>query len=158
MTTDILRRSPISGHGHRARQLQSANIATRLSNYSAVAAALFSTASVKRDLDLAKLDLLIQRTREFAEVIEGLQVHDPSSAKTYRELVPFEVWHSGTTRVEIEANLAGRIRILLDQLSAGTVDVKELQIESERFDHLAEVFRDLGRELVIRSTDQPETS
>lgn len=29
MTTDILRRSPISGHGHRARQLQSANIATR---------------------------------------------------------------------------------------------------------------------------------
>ena len=95
---------------------------------------------------------------EFAEVIEGLQVHDPSSAKTYRELVPFEVWHSGTTRVEIEANLAGRIRILLDQLSAGTVDVKELQIESERFDHLAEIFRDLGRELVIRSTDQPETS
>lgn len=157
MMTDILRRSPISGHGHRARQLQSANIATRLSNYSAVTAALFSTASIKHDLDLAKLELLIQRTREFAEVIEGLQVRDPSSAKTYRELVPFEVWHNGTTRVEIEANLAGRIRTLLDQLSAGTVDVKELQIESERFDHLAEIFRDLGRELVIKSTEQPET-
>lgn len=157
MTTDILRRSPISGHGHRARQLQSANIATRLSNYSAVAAALFSTASLKHDLDLAKVEVLVRRTREFADVIEDLQVEDTSSARTYRELVPFEVWHNGATQVEIEANLAGRIRTLLDQLSAGTVEAKVLSAESERFDHLAEIFRDLGRQLIIKSTEQPET-
>jgi hypothetical protein len=157
MTTEAMRRSPITGHGRRALQLQRADVANQWSNYSAVAAALFSTVSRDLDVDLSRLEVLTKRTRAFADVIEELQDADPADVRTYSELVPVEVWQSAAEDVEIQADLAQRLRTILDRISQRSVGTAELVEESKRFDEMAESFRRLGRELVESPADRAES-
>lgn len=147
------RAGSIKSHGQRALQLQGSTLATRLSNYASIAAALFEVVS-RPGVDVARLGSLTERTREFAGLAKELECSDPEAVKTYGELVPLRVWRHGVTGLHLECGFSDRLLELLDAVDERQWSREDFAKASREFDELAASFHRVGRELLVNPSDQ----
>lgn len=131
------------GFGRRAEQLRRADLAAHLSDLASVTATLFEVVAERGTFD-PRLAPLTRQAQAFANRVRGLE-HATERHRTYRELVPSQLWSEAVQALTIDPGLADRIAEQLASIQAGDCNVSLLSQVAERLEAIAATFQRIGR-------------
>lgn len=146
--TAVVECPPILGTGQQIEYLQQAEAAARLSGLASNAASLCH--ALARGVAPERLQLLIERTRAFSEVVSRLDSGKPRP-RSYSALIPFEVWRESTGHGLGESS--GRVAGVLADLDRCDLDQARLVDAAEYFRTLADKLADRGTSSVSAAQD-----
>lgn len=149
---EILRPGPVVGTGQRALALQTATLATRLSSYASVAAALFrglARPSSDPDRHLSQRE----RALQFADLIRQIEDTDADSLYETSQLVPHRLWSDVQGTLELPSHLDVTLIELLDQIATNSFDRDEMAGHAETMRRLAQRLHEIGRNEIGAALD-----
>lgn len=152
MTAEVLRPGPVVGTGQRALALQTATLATRLSTYASVAAALFRGLS-RPEVEPDRLRGQRARTRLLAELIQEIEHADESGLYETSQLIPHKLWSNVRDALEIPEDLDATLHDLLNQVDIGSYDHAAMAAQAETMRKLARRLQEVGRHETDAATD-----
>lgn len=137
--TAVVESQPILGTGQQIEYMHQAEAAARLSGFASNAASLCHALS--RGVNPEDLQLLIERTEAFSEVIAQLDAVEPR-ARSYSDLIPFQVWREST-----DSHDAGETGVKVNEVLDA---IKYRELDRDKLGNAAKYFRVLAAKLAER--------
>jgi len=152
MEAEVLRPGPVVGTGQRALARQTATLATRLSSYASVAAALFHGLS-REGVDPERLQGQRLRAHDLAMLIREIEHADVTSLYETSQLVPRRLWSDVRGALDIPEDLDSTLLKLLKQIDEGAFDAAEMAAQADTMKRLAQRLQEAGRGEISAALD-----